>query len=48
VSFSVFARRYNTVAVPLVDLAIGAELLTSSEFVFDALIGDPWVDAESL
>jgi hypothetical protein len=29
---------------PLVDPAIGAELLTSSELVFCTLSGDPWGD----
>lgn len=30
--------------VALVDLSIGAELLTNSELVFGKLIGDQWVD----
>jgi hypothetical protein len=43
-SFSVFDCRYSPMDVPLADLSIGAELLTSSELVFGTLIGDPWVD----
>jgi len=36
-------NRYAPV-VPLVDLALGAELLTSRKLVFGTLVGDPWVD----
>jgi len=34
--------------VPLVDLSIGAALLTSSELVFGTLSGAPWGDATSV
>ena len=39
-SFSVFARKFNSVANSPVDLAIGAALLTSNDLVFGPLIGD--------
>jgi hypothetical protein len=39
--FSVFAGRQSPVAVPLVDLSIGAKLLTSSKLVFGTFNGDP-------
>lgn len=35
-----YAGQYSTVAVPRVDFAIGAELLTSRKLVFGTLIGD--------
>ena len=34
--------------VPLVDLSVGTELLTSSELFFGTLIGDRRVDVASL
>lgn len=47
-SFSVFARRFIPVSVPLVDLVIGAGWLTSNELVFGPRIGDRSVDVAIL
>ena len=41
---SVFALRFISLAVPVVDLSIGAKLLTSSKLVIGKLVGDPRVD----